>query len=175
MEKVITLPMVMVLVGACIAAGGAFWTQIRANRESKLQIEEIQSLKKLTVDFKIVGPLMPGNEHDPTITVQNKPPEDAIKLYLGSCLAWWKPSVSSTYSIVTINNETALTLSLEEDGLSISGTIRQEDGKEVMNLTNNKFVRNPNIYHDFRLPNKHELIVLGRSGWPAPQKLVQCL
>jgi hypothetical protein len=138
--------------------------QIRANRESKLQIEEIQSLEKLTVDYKIIGPLMPGNEFDPTITVQKKPPEDAIKLYLGSCLAWWKPSVSPPYSIVTINNEAALNLSLEEDGLYISGKIRREDGKEVMNLIKNKFVRNPDIYHDFQLPNKYELIVSGKSG-----------
>lgn len=164
MEKVITLPMVMVFVGAFLAAGGAFWTQVRANRESKLQIEKIQGLEKLIVDVQTIGDLMPGNNPDPLLAFQNKPPDDAIKLYLGSCLAWWKPNILHTYTLVNINNESVLKLSIDEnEGLLISGKIRRENGKEFMTLKNNKFIRDPNIYHDFQRPNKHELIVSGES------------
>jgi hypothetical protein len=178
MDKLTTLWMLMIFLGSIFAAAGGFFLNRDSSKkmielrkqnnnmmqQNKLQTEKIQSLEKLTVDYKIIDHLMPGNEPDPTITVQKKPPEDAIKLYLGSCLAWWKPSFSHTCSIVTINNEPALILSLEEDGLCVSGKIRREDGKEVMNLIKNKFVRNPDIYHDFQLPNKCELIVSGKSG-----------
>ena len=108
---------------------------------------------------------MPGNEPDRPITVQEKPPADAIKLYLGNCLAWWQGNASHSHSLVTINNEPILTLDLEENGLFLSGKIRRaEDGREVMNLIKNKFVRNPNVFVDPRQPSEHELVVSGKSG-----------
>jgi len=179
MDKLSTLPILMIFLGSILAAAGGFLLNRDSSRttnelrkqnnnliqQSNLQIEKIQSLEKLTVDFMMVGPLMPGNEPDPTTTVQNKPPEDAIKLYLGSCLAWWKPNVSHNYAVVRINNEPALSLSIDgKGGLLLSGKIRQEEGKEVMNLVKNKFVRDPDIYHDFQLLSKHELSVSGKSG-----------
>ena len=115
-------------------------------QQNKLQIEEIRSLKDRMIAFQTLNTLMPGNEPDPPTTFRDKPPADAIKLYLGSCLAWWKSKGTHTRSLVTINNEPVLTLGLEENGLFLSGKIRRpEDGREVMNLINNKFVRNPNV------------------------------
>ena len=134
-------------------------------KQNQLQIEEIQALKEQMIPFQTLNTLLPGNEPDPPITIRDKPPADAIKLYLGSCLAWWKSNGSHTHSLVTINNEPVLTLGLEENGLFLSGKIRRpEDGREVMNLINNKFVRNPNVFVDPQQPSEHELIVSGKSG-----------
>lgn len=133
------------------------------NQNNEL-IAQTKDLKEGMVDFQTMRTLMPGNEPDPPTTVRDKPPADAIKLYLGSCIAWWKPNVIHNCVVLNIANEPVLSLSLKENGLFISGNIRQEDGRDVMNLTDNKYVRKPNVFIDTQRPNEHELTVSGKSG-----------
>ena len=73
--------------------------------------------------------------------------------------------MSHAYTVVNINNEPVLSLSIDErNGLLISGKIRREDGTEIMNLINNKYVPIPTVHIKPQRPSEYELIVPGKTN-----------
>ncbi len=159
-QAVSLLIIIGLIVGIVVEVGQERNQKQKEHRRAK----DDQAIREKMIDLETVSTLIPGNALDPHITTQDNAPPEAIKLHLGCCIAWWKTAVSQTYTVVEINNEPVLSLSIDENGgLLLSAKIRREDGKEIMNLTRNKYIRIPTAHVEYKRVSEQELIVSSES------------
>jgi len=123
-------------------------------------------------EAELSGILMPANESDHTPDKpacvnprdNKRPPEDALKIYLGPNL-YWTTDKNTTHNILRILDHDLLSIRLTSKGAFISGKIFSDDGREVVIITDNEFDIDPNSYFMRPLrPDPHEIRFIDKDN-----------
>jgi hypothetical protein len=110
----------------------------------------------------ITGVITPSNEPNIQSNSHCVIPANVAKLYLGSNVFYWEHAQKSI--AVLFYGQNLITINIKPEGLSINATIYREDGRLVAQITDNKFVINPNQYFQLRSRDQHELRVEGKDS-----------
>ncbi len=115
----------------------------------------------LTPEQKLTGLLMPANESDPTHGCNKKIPADAIKVYMGSNVAY--ADKREDLKILRLYGMDILSIKITPLGVYLSAIIFREDGRIMAKIVNNQFLINPNNYFKLLRPDRHEITVYDKD------------
>lgn len=107
------------------------------------------------------GELLPAQDPNPPNPCGEAPPQNALILFLGNSVAY---ATAFPYAVITLGDEVVLSISKNENGLSITAKIRSADGRIVAGIIKNEFRINPNNYWYMERPDRHTLIVHDQLG-----------
>ena len=135
------------------------------NKITEYQIKEDKA--KLT--YIPVGYLQPANEPDPPYPTSmqkfNKQvPKAAVSIFLGNNLCFTENLKHLV--VIRLDGHDILTLNKGSEGLMVSMAkiYREEDGAELVNIENNKWSSNPNLYFKPLVHDPHQLELIDKSN-----------
>lgn len=140
--------------------------QISSFEKKVMEYQQKEGASKLI--YQSLGYLKPANEPDPPYPyairmTDYRIPPDAMKIFIGNNLC--STENIQKLAVIRLDGQDMLTLNKDSEGLTISAAqIFREDGVKIVNIVDNQWASNPNIYFKPLIPDPHQVELINNNN-----------